>query len=236
MIAPAATSRSRHGFTLAELLVVLTIIVILAALLLPALSRARNKSAQASDINNLKQQTTALHLYSTDNDDTIAWPNWEDGDRPDRPGWLYTLDATASGPERYRAETGIFWTSLHSKKLYACPLDRPEEHRERQQQASSYVMNGAVIGYNLMKYPAARLATLRPEDIAFWETDERHPRYFNDGSSFPTEGVSQRHSRGAIYAAFGGTVSYVPLKLWYEQVADRNRNRLWCYPGSANGR
>jgi hypothetical protein len=70
----------------------------------------------------------------------------------------------------------------------------------------------------------------------FWETDETHPEFFNDGANYPLEGVSARHSQGAIQAAIDASVNYVKLKDWIRDVADLNRNRLWCYPNSDDGR
>ena len=226
-----------RGFTLIELLVVIAIISILAAMLMPAISRAKNKAAQTVDVNNLKQQITTLWIYTTDNNDILPWPNWLAGDRPDRPGWLYTIDPTVGGPAMFKLETGVFWPTLRTKKLYVCPMDNPDGwSSDRGQQISTYVMNGAVIGYNRTNYPPVRASSMKPEDVAFWETDERYASYFNDGASYPQEGVSRRHSRGAIHAAFGGSVSYIRFDTWYEEVADPQRNHLWCYPGSPDGR
>lgn len=235
----------RRAFSLVELLVVIAIISILAALLLPALSRAKNNASKTTDLNNLKQMMVSVHMYATDNQDHLPLPNWDNGgalsDGNVYAGWLYLANMNEARPERFNVTNGLLWSSLHDLKIYLCPMDDPTAvtFGERPQQISSYAINGAVTGYNHgwnnPTEPPVKLSGFLPTDCAYWETDEQHPSYFNDGANYPWEGVSARHSQGGIQAAFDSSVSYIRFDQWYAEEAQTNKNRLWCYPFSADG-
>jgi prepilin-type N-terminal cleavage/methylation domain-containing protein len=242
--------KSRRAFTLIELLVVIAIIAIFAALLLPTLSSAKNQAAKAADLNDLRQIMIALHVYTANNNETLTWPNWDyGGAMPDgtaRAGWLYMPNLSATGTNVFNAQASLLWDSLHGGKILVCPMDQPDELYttksggvvQRAQQLSSYIMNGAVIGFRSGYHsnaPPVKISQMQPGDCVLWEADERHPGNFNDGSSWPSEGITVRHQQGATQAAVDGSSSYVRWTDWQNDVADTNKNRLWCYPNTVNG-
>src|SRR5581483_10801090 len=102
-----------RGFTLMELLVVTAVVGILAALLMPVLSRAKGSAKRTTCLNNLRQINLATRLYAEDHQDALVLPSGPAGGTTD-----YQLY------KKYvKSYAGYHGPSSPSEKLFACPSD-----------------------------------------------------------------------------------------------------------------
>ena len=127
-------SRTHSAFTLIELLVVIAIIAILAALLLPALSRAKVQARSIACKNRLHQMGLALAMYVEDN--RQSYPFWRWIPDVDVPGSFGILGAT-SWEESLQRYYPIVWTN----SAYHCPGYRGVIARQGSSFLSSYAYN-----------------------------------------------------------------------------------------------
>ena len=235
----------RVGFTLIELLVVIAIIAILAAMLLPALAKSKDKAVRAQCQSDLKQITTAMAMYSGDFREFLPEPNWNSPWL--RKGWLYdasrgsvpdlTQPPYNKDPQSAYA-TGLLWDYIRAQGVYRCPLDRTNtsQWKLRAQKLSSYLMNGAVCGYGRVSPSSYKSSAFRQDAVILWQALETNPGDFNDGSSSPDEGITKLHSLGTTVGVVDGHVEYLKTLKFYSEVKDPGKSRLWCNPGTVDGR
>ena len=150
---------NRDGFTLVELLVVIAIIGLLAALLMPVLSKARDKARSTQCLNNLKQLEICSHLYAGDNNDFLP-PNDSVVTPDGTPDGVRVADGVSWCPDHPQTdastanlERGVLFQYNRSVAIYHCPSDNstirtPDGKPLPKLRNRSYNMSQSVNGYS----------------------------------------------------------------------------------------
>lgn len=232
---PLRLNRRRFGFTLIELLVVIAIIAILAALLLPALARAKIAAKTAGCLSNNRQLITAWSTFASDNDDrlpgNLSGANAQNHSRSNLTwcvGWLNDLSATPDNSNLALLMNSQLGRYTSSPEIYRCPSDRSSKVR-------SYSMNCYVgenpVAPNTPGYMQFRtsssIQSISPSDLLVF-MDER-PDSINDGcflvdmSGFDTQDTSAHRleSYPSINHGNQSTVSFadghMQKQLWLDR-------------------
>jgi len=148
---------------------------------------------------------------------------------------------------------GQLFPYVKTEKIFLCPADKPDGlYFQRNIYLTSYVWNGAICEYGNLSTPKGqgsyKITLFKPQSIIQWEADELTPFFFNDASSFPDEGISGRHGKGATVGLVSGSTEKIKLVQYYSNKyagaqAQRGMqipaaglpNQCWCNPGKANG-
>lgn len=178
-----------HGFTLIELLVVIAIIAILAAMLLPALSRARSSAQATACSNNLKQLALAWFVYADDFAGRLVNNSSTADTRTYRQSWVNNIQDWGASDENtnpaYIFSGKLAYYVNNSLGVYKCPADksRAQSGPRLRSVSMNCMMGDPLINPNRFNPTWVQfLASAQiPRPSNYYVFIEEHPDTINDG-------------------------------------------------------
>jgi prepilin-type N-terminal cleavage/methylation domain-containing protein/prepilin-type processing-associated H-X9-DG protein len=131
-------SRAEGGFTLIELLVVIAIIAVLAGLLLPALSQAKESGRMAYCKGNMRQMALGMLMYADDSRDYLPWAGGVD--RNLEPDWVFGGQPSTDTPIPARWKDPGYGHHAESGSIFAYVLSRPRVTPHRDSYTNSFAV------------------------------------------------------------------------------------------------
>jgi type II secretory pathway pseudopilin PulG len=241
---------------LIELLVVIAIIAILAAMLLPVLSKSKNRAYAVTDLNNCKQTLLGMLMYCSDFNDNMPAPGWtvtEDcwitaanppamhshsaanfqKDFDQQRSWFTGVTAPEPGSPQ-PPKSSLLYIYLKNPDLFHCPQDQVNSlYLRREEIISSYVWNGATVDYKNGQAPY-KITSFKPTNVLQWENDDRSVANGQCEGDYGLN-LSVRHGNAVQVGRFDGSAGRENMQVVMQLVKSPKANDFWCAPGTTTG-